>query len=237
MSTYVLVHGAFHGGWAWDKVAPLLEQAGHAVVAPDLPGHGQDKTPIAEITLQSYTDTICRILDAQTEPAILVGHSLGGITISQAAEQRPDKVKTLVYLAALLQRNGESSSDVMSTDETSQAPQYIITSEDKTTVRFELEDYRLVSYNDCSDEDIAWAAPFLVPEPTAPMQTPVRVSSENFGRVPRIYIETLRDNGVTPWLQKQMYTALPCQRVISMDTSHSPFLSAPEELAAHLLAV
>jgi pimeloyl-ACP methyl ester carboxylesterase len=137
-------------------------------------------------------------LDAQTEPAILVGHSLGGITISQAAEQRPDKVKTLVYLAALLQRNGESSSDVMSTDETSQAPQYIITSEDKTTVRFELEDYQLVSYNDCSDEDIAWAAPLLVPEPTAPMQTPVRVSSENFGRVPRIYIETLRDNGVTP---------------------------------------
>jgi pimeloyl-ACP methyl ester carboxylesterase len=94
-----------------------------------------------------------------------------------------------------------------------------------------------VSYNDCSDEDIAWAAPLLVPEPTAPMQTPVRISSENFGRVPRIYIETLRDNGVTPWLQKQMYTALPCQRVISMDTSHSPFLSAPEELAAHLLAV
>jgi pimeloyl-ACP methyl ester carboxylesterase len=137
-------------------------------------------------------------LDAQTEPAILVGHSLGGITISQAAEQRPDKVKTLVYLAALLQRNGESSSDVMSTDETSQAPQYIITSEDKTTVRFELEDYQLVSYNDCSDEDIAWAAPLLVPEPTAPMQTPVRISSENFGRVPRIYIETLRDNGVTP---------------------------------------
>ena len=51
MSTYVLVHGAWHGSWCWEKVVPLLEQAGHQVEALDLPGHGQDKTPIREITL------------------------------------------------------------------------------------------------------------------------------------------------------------------------------------------
>lgn len=54
MSTYVLVHGAWHGAWCWKYVTPLLENEGHKVVAPDLPGHGEDKTPIADITLEAY---------------------------------------------------------------------------------------------------------------------------------------------------------------------------------------
>ena len=69
------------------------------------------------------------------------------------------------------------------------------------------------------------------------MSTPVRVTEGRFGRVPRVYIETLQDKGVTPALQKKMYTALPCQRVITMDTDHSPFMSAPQELADHLLSI
>lgn len=237
VSIYVLIHGAFHGGWAWEKIIPLLEKEGHKVIAPDLPGHGKDNTPVSDITLQAYTDTVCNILDSQSEPVILAGHSLGGISISQAAEARPEKVRTLVYLAALLQRNGESSTEIMSGDTESVAPQNIIMSEDKSTISMPIEAYREVSYNGCSDEDVAWAAPFLVPEPTAPMSTPIRITEGRFGRVPRVYIETLRDNGVTPSLQKKMYTALPCQRVITMNTDHSPFMSAPQELAAHLLAI
>ncbi len=92
MSTYVLVHGAWHGSWCWEKVVPLLEQAGHQVEALDLPGHGQDKTPIREITLAAYTNRVCETLDAQAEPVILVGHSLGGMVITQAAEERPAKI-------------------------------------------------------------------------------------------------------------------------------------------------
>jgi pimeloyl-ACP methyl ester carboxylesterase len=237
MSIYVLVHGAFHGGWAWEKVAPLLEKEGHKVISPDLPGHGEDKTPVSQITLQAYTDTVCEILDEQPEPVILVGHSLGGISISTAAEARPEKVKTLVYLAALLQQDGETSTGVMSGDTESIAPQYAVMSEDNSTISIPIEGYKVVSYNTCSDEDVAWAAPFLVPEPTAPMSTPVHVTEERFGRVPRVYIETLLDKGVTPSLQKKMYTALPCQKVISMNTDHSPFLCAPRELADHLLAL
>ena len=237
MSVYVLIHGAFHGGWAWEKITPLLEKEGHTVIAPDLPGHGKDNTPVSDITLQAYTDTVCNILDSQSEPVILVGHSLGGISISQAAEARPEKVRTLVYLAALLQQNGESSSDVMSGDTESIASQHMIMSEDNSTVFIPIEGYKQVSYNTCSDEDVAWAAPLIQPEPTAPMSTPVKVTEGRFGRVPRVYIETLQDKGVTPALQKKMYTALPCQRVITMDTDHSPFLSAPQDLADHLLSI
>jgi pimeloyl-ACP methyl ester carboxylesterase len=53
MSNYVLIHGAWHGGWCWKNVIPLIEKEGHKVVAPDLPGHGNDKRPITEITLQA----------------------------------------------------------------------------------------------------------------------------------------------------------------------------------------
>ena len=92
MSTYLLIHGAWHGAWCWYKVIPRLERAGHRVVAPDLPSLGIDRTPVAQISLDTWTDSICGLLDAQDEPVILVGHSRGGILISQAAEKRPEKI-------------------------------------------------------------------------------------------------------------------------------------------------
>jgi len=76
-----------------------------------------------------------------------------------------------------------------------------------------------------------------VPEAVALLATPLHTSAENFGRLPRIYIECLRDQVLPPAVQKKQYTALPCQKVISMDTSHSPFFSAPEELVEHLVSL
>src|ERR1700691_6029337 len=108
MSTYLLIHGAWHGGWCWRSVAPLLEAAGHTVLAPDLPGHGDDITPTAAVTLKSYTDRICEIAGAQAKPVILLGHSMGGVAITQAAENCPDKIGALVYMCAFLPRNGDS---------------------------------------------------------------------------------------------------------------------------------
>ena len=106
METFVLIHGARHGGWCWNKVIPLLEKAGHKVMAPDLPGHGENKNTAT--TLQGYVDRVLEVLDRQPEPVILVGHSMGGMVISQAAEYRPDKIKKLVYVCAFLLRDGES---------------------------------------------------------------------------------------------------------------------------------
>jgi pimeloyl-ACP methyl ester carboxylesterase len=64
MSTFVLIHGAFHGAWCWDKLTPLLEQDGHEVVALDLPGHGEDQTAAVEVTLEGYADRVVEALDA-----------------------------------------------------------------------------------------------------------------------------------------------------------------------------
>lgn len=238
MSTFVLVHGAWHGNWCWDKVVPLLEEAGHKVVTPDLPGRADDDTPHSKITLQDYADSICRVLNEQDEPVILVGHSAGGIAISQAAEQCPEKIGVLVYLCAFLLRDGESrigSSRVG--DEAPVPPPYLVVSEDRSSALLRKEGVGDLFYNDCSEEDVEWARSRLVSEPLALPATPVRLTEEKFGRVPRVYIECLRDQGITPSEQKRMYSASPCQRVISMDTSHSPFFSAPEELAGHLISI
>ena len=237
MSTYILIHGSWHGAWCWDKVKPLLEKEGHQVIAPDLPAHGQDKTLVAEVTLQGYAERICEVLDEQSEPVVLVGHSMGGVAITQAAEYRPDKIGHLVYLAAFLPRNGESLLQLAQQDaESLVLPNLIIAeAEGYTTVKD--EGIRLAFYEDCSDEDVARAKSLLVPDPLAPVATPVQTSAENFGRVSRTYIACLRDRAVSHVLQKQMYTATPCQTVLSLDTSHSPFFSAPEALAAHLITV
>lgn len=232
MATYVLVHGGCHDSWCWHKVAPILRKKGHLVKTPDLPGHGNDKTPIQKVTLQLCSEKVCNVIDKCAEPVILVGHSMGGLVISHVAEQLPDRIKTLVYLAAIMLRNGESW-----TLEIDKALHRLNVSEDETYFtnkeEFAVETY----YNDCSAEDIAMAKRHLGPEAMTMFKTPVCVSSERFGRVPRIYIETLHDQTVDPEIQKKMYRATPCLNVISLNTGHSPFLSAPEQVASCLLSL
>jgi pimeloyl-ACP methyl ester carboxylesterase len=237
MSTYVLIHGSWHGGWCWEKIARSLKRAGHNVETPDLPGHGDDETPISQISLRSYAERVCQVLDAQSEPVILVGHSMGGIAISQAAEYRPNKVETLVYLTGNLLRNGESLLQVAQEDKQSLVAPNLIIHEGKGVATIRGNAIENTFYGDCPKEDVARARSLLSPEPLAPLATPVSVTEENFGRIPRVYIELLRDLANSPSAQKRMYTALPCRKVISMNTSHSPFFSAPEELVAHLLSL
>jgi len=235
MNTYVLIHGSWHGAWCWHKVIPLLEQAGHKAIAIDLPGHGRDWTPAGEVTMQSYVDSVVEVLDEQPEPVILVGHSRGGIVISQSAEARPDKVKALVYLAAFLIPNGEPMIQTALSDTESLIVANLNLNEAAGWHMLKAEAFQEALYADCSAEDVALAHALLTPEPNTPVGTPLQLSEANFGRIPRVYIETLQDQGVTPGLQKQMYTATPCQQVLSLNTSHSPFLSAPQSLVEHLL--
>ena len=110
-------------------------------------------------------------------------------------------------------------------------------SADRSLMTFREEILKEGFYGDCADEDIALAKLLLVPQALSPVGTPIRTSAANFGRIPRVYIECRQDRALTPSFQRRLYTSLPCQKVITMDTSHSPFFSAPGELAAHLMAL
>jgi pimeloyl-ACP methyl ester carboxylesterase len=231
---FVLISGAWHGSWCWHKLNEPLQAAGHRVLAPDLPGCGADDVPLAAVTLEMWTQHVCRILETQPQPVVLVGHSRGGIIISQVAEQLPHRIKRLVYVSGFLLRAGESVLRVLREEGTSPLLRVASLADDKQTWEVDPSQIRGLFYSDCTDADAAFAHSRLVPEPAAPMMTPLKVSDENFGRVPRVYIECLRDRVIPPALQRKMQAALPCGRVLCLDADHSPFFSAVQALTARL---
>jgi pimeloyl-ACP methyl ester carboxylesterase len=234
MSRIILVHGMWHGAWCWHKLLPLLQKNGHQAIAVDLPGLGRDRTPLREISLQSYVDCVSAVIDESPGRVILVGHNRGGIVISQMAEQRPARVEKLVYLAAFLLPTGQAMLPVLMSDTRSAIVQNLIIDGARGCVTLKEDAYREALYQDCSDQDVALATSVMTPEPIAPLITQLDLSERKFGRVPRVYIETVYDNAVTLSAQRKMILEMPCEKVISMNTGHSPFFSAPEELADHL---
>ncbi|QMU56458.1 MAG: alpha/beta fold hydrolase [Candidatus Mycalebacterium zealandia] len=237
MSSYILVHGAWHGSWCWNKLTPLLEVAEHSVEARDLPGHGKDTTPPEDATLEAYVNSVCDQLDRAKEPVVLVGHSMAGCIISQVAERRPDKIRTLVYVAAVLLQNGQSLHDVISKDEESLVPPNLVVSEDEKTVLLKDDMIKPALYAQCSDEDVAQAKLLLTKQALAPLVTPVEISDGNFGSVKRAYVECSKDRTFSIKSQRMMQSALPCDPVFTIDTDHSPAMSAVEELSRHLLSL
>ena len=116
MNTYVLVHGAWASKFVWDEIKLKLEKNGHKVIAPDLPGHGDDQTPVADITMQTYADAIANVVKQQDSPIILAGHSMGGMVISQVAEMNPGNIAKLVYISAYLPASGQDLQALSGTD-------------------------------------------------------------------------------------------------------------------------
>src|SRR5215831_11581478 len=112
MARLVLVHGAFGGAWTWDPVVGPLEALGHTVETLDLPGGGEDQTPIEEITLDTCADRVCSVLAGRPEPAVLVGYSMGGVIVTQAASNMPERVASLIFVAAFMPSNGQSLVDL-----------------------------------------------------------------------------------------------------------------------------
>lgn len=237
MSTYILVHGSFHGGWCWNKVVPQLVKAGHKVVALDLPAHGEDTTPIPQATMQAYVDTVLQVVDTRKEPVILVGHSFAGMIISQVAEQRPDAVQSLIYLAALLPVNGEFAMQYFSAAPDSPVVGNVIINEAEGWISVNEDAIPGLYYNDCSAEDIAYAKANFVKEPLQPYTAPVTLTAENFGRVRKYYVKCLQDNAVVPAMADMFLARTAVNQVFTLDASHSPFFSAPEELADILKSV
>src|SRR5271163_3755094 len=161
MSTFLLIHGAWHGGWCWRKVVALLEARGHRAIAPDLPGNGDDKTAPAKVTLRSYADRICEIASEQKEPVILAGHSMGGMAITQAGELCPKQIAALVYVCAFLPRNGDSLAAWASQDQASLVNPSTTEPRADGTVVFKPEHSREAFYGNCSEEEAAAATALL----------------------------------------------------------------------------
>jgi pimeloyl-ACP methyl ester carboxylesterase len=241
MATFVLVHGGWHGAWCWERVVPLLCQAGHRVVAPDLPAHGNDSTPLADRPFERYVPIVCEVVEAQVEPVILLGHSSGGMIISDVARQRPEHVAALVYLAAFLLPPGVAPPAMMRDDTESLLPASLVVDHERKVVTVKHECATQVFYADCAPDVAEWATRRLTPEPLVPADVAnvVTASADEamVAAIPRFYIECLQDRALGPATQRRMYTTMPCRKIYGLETGHSPFLSAPEQLAACLLDI
>jgi pimeloyl-ACP methyl ester carboxylesterase len=235
MATMILVAGAMHGAWVWDRVAPLLEAAGHKVVAIDLPGMGgDDSVALGDVTLELWAEAVAAQVRRAAQPVILGGHSRGGLVIGEAAERVPELVRGLIYIAALIVPPGETALSASQLDAA-----LVSGPEVAKQALAAMSPERAIAgfYNCCTPQDAAWAASRLEPEPPAPIVTPSQVTWAGWGRLPRAYVECARDRTMTLDRQRLMQAAAPCDPVVQLDTDHSPFLSAPAELAETMLAV
>lgn len=239
MATFVLIHGSWHGGWCFDQVRPLLEAAGHAVMAPDLPGMGGDEAALAAVTLDGWAQfaaDLCR--NAPQHPVILAGHSRGGLVISQAAELAPDAIGTLVYICAMMLPDGMSRAHFKQDEGPNPAFDALISrTPGGHGTRITGADPAAVFAQLSPPDLVAGAMARLVDEPHGPRAQPLRLSPDRFGRVPRVYIECTDDRTIPIASQRRMQHLVPGARAETLWADHSPYLSRPEALAAMLLAL
>lgn len=234
MKTFVLIHGSWHSAWNWHLVLPLLRAQGHTAHALDLPGMGRDKTPIAEVKFETTVRKICAFIEALPGKVILVGHSKNGIMISQVAEYIPHKIETLVYLAAYLIPNGKTQREYSVQDTEGVLKPFVTIHPETNSTTLQPEIYKEGLYADCDDNITELAKLLLSHEPIESGITPLQLTDARYGSVPRVYIKCTADKAVTPFLQRKMYTEMPCQKVYSLPTSHSPFFSQPQALVSIL---
>jgi pimeloyl-ACP methyl ester carboxylesterase len=236
MARIVLVHGAFGRAANWDRVAPGLRAAGHDVEAIDLPGQGDDPTAVAEVTLDKYAGRVCEAL-ASGPAAVLVGHSMGGVVITQAAARCPEAIDRLVYVAAFLPADGESLIDLTQRPEAAgDAVQAgLVVDGDPPVATMPPEAAREGLMHCCDDEAAAWAQSLRGSQPVAPFTHPVRIEpNETFENLPRAYVMCLQDRAIKPALQRLMLERAGCDPVLEIDTDHSVWASRPDELVAAL---
>jgi pimeloyl-ACP methyl ester carboxylesterase len=236
MSRYVLVHGAWEGAWSWEAVVPQLEAAGHQVVNVELPGSSANMKPLSEVSLDAYVAAVGAALADSDDPVVLVGHSLGGTVISQAAERFPDRIERLVYVTAFLIEDGANALETMQSDANGQLLPRLEFAEDESYAKVAEEVWREVAFHDATEAAIEAALPRLAEkQSTQPFVAKLQLSHERFGSVPKSYIRTGLDRILTPALQDRMLQNWPVEQIVSIDAGHFPALSMPEELAAALL--
>jgi pimeloyl-ACP methyl ester carboxylesterase len=221
MTVFGLVHGAWHGAWTWERLAPELEVRGHHPVAIELPGDEVDKG------LADYARTVADAL-GDADDVVLVGHSLGGLTVPLVPALRP--VARIVLVAALIPRPGQSLIDQLrGEDRGILQPAGRSTDDDKRTAWTDPVLAIETLYQDADPIDAAAAFARLRPQAAKPQVEPTPLKA--WPDVPTEYIVCAQDRMVDPDYQRRQPFA---QHTLS--SGHSPMLSQPSELARLLCA-
>ncbi len=230
----LLVHGAWSRASTWDRVAMHLRRSGHKVTAIDLPGHGADPSPPDQVGLQDYAD---KIVDTLTRlgPCVLVGHSMGGMAISAAAERRPDLIAKLIYVAAFLPDDGQSLLDLIRLQDAPGIRDCITAGPVPGTTVLDADKALDILCQDADASQRLVARSGLGVQPNRAQTDRLKLTHARFARLPKAYVFCEQDKTVTPELQRQMARQGGCRETCSLDCGHLPQLTCPKELAGIIM--
>lgn len=238
----VLVHGAWQGRWAFDAWTPLLAARGWQAHAVDLPGNGWPPLGHAPASLDAYTAHVAGVVAAIDAPVILLGHSGGGIVVSQVSEAIPERIAGLVYLAGMMLPSGMSFVELVGglnaqspNSELAGITPWLDWNAERTQSTVKVEGALRNFLHDCEPEAARKAAALLRPQMESGRAMANQLSVERFGRVPRLYVECRDDRSVLLAIQRSMQQLSPGAKVLSMDCGHVPQLARPSDLTALLV--
>ena len=221
MTTFALVHGAAHGAWCWDRIVPRLKERGHSTVVMDLPCESNSAT------FGTYADVVIGALERIEGDVVLVGHSLGGLTIPLVAARRP--VKRLVFLCAVLPIPGALPFGPDPGAPPSTADGLELQEHADRTFSFTPASAASHLYNRCSPADVRWASAHLRRQSRTPNQAVCPLPA--WPDVDRAYIACSDDRMVMPEYARYLARSRAGVDATLIDADHSPFLSAPDALA------
>jgi pimeloyl-ACP methyl ester carboxylesterase len=237
LQTYVLVHGAWQAPYVWDAVRAELLKGGNKVIVVELPGHGADTTPAYKLSLDVYSNKVIESISKVNDKIILVGHSLGGMVVTSVAEKIPAKISKLVYIGAFLPSSGQALTDLAFSDPDSELGPLLVPSADQLTLDVKRDSLTWLFINDGTQADKEKVLANYSPEPAIPFTNKVTLTNDHFGAVEKVYIKTLQDIVISPALQDRMIAGAGITKVYAVNTSHSPFLSQPHEIANLLFKI
>jgi len=240
--TIILVHGAGHGSWCWNKLIPLLNSKNIKAVAIDLPSHSNDTTQLFTRTLMEDAEAIQKLANSIEGKVVLLGHSSGGVAIAQAAELLGDgKVEKLIFLDAFMPKNGQAVRDLAEQAIKNSNPPpagaaipIMLFSSNYKAFQWNpaiVEDH---FYHDCSSEDKAYAKARLTWQATASNGTPVAVTDAVYGTIPKYYILCTEAKDLD---KSSIAHNVPIVKLYTLASSHSPFFSMPDKLTAILAEI
>lgn len=233
MATFVLVHGAFHGGWCWQRLTPYLQAAGHLVYTPTLTGLGERShllSPTINLTCH-IQDVVNLVLYEDLEDVILVGHSYAGMVISGVADQCAARIARLVYLDAFVPENGETALDQWLDRSWLKIPK-MPTSPEGWYIPTPSPEAMGVT----DTADAVWLAARMVPHPVNTQTEKLLLVNKAAESIPRTYILCSMNS---PEMGKAVDRIKnhPLGQILTLETGHDAMITAPKEVATLLIGL